>query len=54
MQLQRTLADAITLWADHWNQDPVPFVWHAAAKDIIKKVRRGRAALSQVISATGH
>jgi len=49
-----SLVDAITVWADHWNEDPVPFVWHAAAKDIIKKVRRGRATLSQVKSATRH
>jgi transposase len=48
------LVDAITVWAEHWNDDPVPFVWHAAAKDIIKKVRRGRATLSQVKSATRH
>jgi hypothetical protein len=49
-----SLVDAITIWADHWNEDPVPFVWHAVAKDIIKKVRRGRASLSQVKSATRH
>jgi len=48
------LIDAITVWAEHWNEDPKPFVWHAAAKDIIKKVRRGRAALSQVKPATRH
>ena len=48
------LVDAITTWADHWNDNPVPFVWHTAVKDIIKKVRRGRAALSQVKSATRH
>ena len=48
------LIDAILTWADHWNDDPQAFVWHAPAKDIIKKVRRGRAALSQVISATDH
>lgn len=48
------LIDAITIWAGHWNNDPQPFVWHAAAKDILKKVRRGRAALSEVKSATRH
>ena len=49
-----SLIEAILVWADHWNEDPKPFLWHATAKDIIKKVRRGRAALSQVKSATGH
>lgn len=48
------LVEAILVWANHWNDDPEPFVWHAPAKDIIKKVRRGRAALSQVKSATRH
>jgi transposase len=48
------LVQAVTVWAEHWNEDPTPFVWHAAAKDVIKKVRRGRAALSQVKSATRH
>lgn len=40
------LIDAITLWADHWNRDPKPFVWRAQASDILAKVRRGRAALN--------
>src|SRR6516164_8534587 len=40
------LIDAIELWASHWNDDPKPFVWHTTAKDIIVKVRRGRAALT--------
>ena len=29
-------------WADNWNDDPKPFVWHKAADEIIDKVRRGR------------
>ena len=40
------LIDAITLWADHWNADPKPFIWRAEAKDILAKVRRGREALN--------
>ena len=48
------LVDAITVWAARWNDDPKAFVWHAAAQDIIAKVRRGRDALSQVKSATRH
>jgi len=49
------LIDAIELWASHWNDDPKPFVWHTTAKNIIVKVRRGRAALThQTKSATHH
>jgi hypothetical protein len=45
------LVEAIELWAEHWNDDPKPFVWHKAADEIIEEVRRGRAALLQVKSA---
>jgi transposase len=49
------LIDAIEHWASHWNDDPTPFVWHKTAKDIITKVRRGRAALTpQTKAATDH
>jgi hypothetical protein len=46
------LVDAIELWIEHWNDDPKAFVWHAEADKIIEKVRRGRTALTEVISAT--
>ena len=48
------LLDAIYDWAHHWNADPKPFVWHKTAEEIITKVRRGRAALTQAKSATDH
>ncbi len=48
------LIEAIATWVGHWNEDPKPFVWHAAAEEILKKVRRGRKTLSQVKSATEH
>jgi len=48
------LIDAIELWTEHWNDDPKPFVWHAAADEIIAKVRRGRAKLHQINTATDH
>jgi len=48
------LVDAIDTWVEHWNDDPKPFVWHKTAQEIIAKVRRGRAALAQVKSATEH
>ncbi len=48
------LIDAIELWTEHWNDDPKPFVWHQPAEEIIAKVRRGRATLHQIKSATPH
>jgi transposase len=49
------LVDAIDLWAEHWNDDPKPFVWHRPAKQIITNVQRGRAALTHhTKSATHH
>ena len=48
------LTDAITGWADHWNDDPNPFIWKATAEQIIEKVSRGRASLHRVISAADH
>ena len=49
------LIDAITLWAEHWNADPKPFVWRAGAEEILAKVRRGRQALNNnVTSVSDH
>jgi len=48
------LIAAIEVWTEHWNHDPKPFIWHKPADDIIAKVRRGRATLHQIKSATDH
>ena len=48
------LTAAIEKWVEHWNAKPTPFVWHTPAADIIEKVKRGRATLSQIKSATDH
>jgi hypothetical protein len=48
------LQEAIGIWTEHWNDDPKPFIWHTTAEDIINKVRRGRAALHQIKTATDH
>jgi transposase len=49
------LTEAIDHWVSHWNDDPKPFLWTKTAKDIIAKVKRGRAALThQTKSATHH
>jgi len=33
------LQDAIELWAEHWNDNPKPFIWHKTAEEIIAKVQ---------------
>jgi hypothetical protein len=48
------LVDAITSWATCWNNDPKAFIWHKAGDEITEKVRRGRATLHQIKSATYH
>jgi transposase len=49
------LVEAIETWAEHWNDDPKPFVWTKKAEEIITKIRRGRAALNaSTNSATRH
>ena len=48
------LSTAITTWAAHWNENPKPFIWKAAAQDIITKVRRGRPTLNEINSQTDH
>ncbi len=40
------LADAITIWIDHWNADPRPFTWTARPEDILEKLARARQALA--------
>lgn len=42
------LVEAIELWAEHWNDDPKPFIWKKTADEIIAKVRRGRSTLTEV------
>lgn len=48
------LTRAITVWAQHWNTDPKPFIWKATAEDIIAKVQRGRTTLHQIKTQTDH
>jgi len=44
------LVDAIELWAEHYNDNPTQFTWTKTAEEIIAKVRRGRAALTEAKS----
>jgi hypothetical protein len=46
------LTAAITTRAEHWNEEPKPFIWKATAEDIIDKVRRGRAILHRIKTQT--
>ncbi len=39
-------------WTSAWNNNPQPFIWTKTAEDIIAKVQRGRAALTE--TATHH
>ncbi|HEU5002613.1 MAG TPA: IS630 family transposase [Actinomycetota bacterium] len=48
------LIAAMKLWVELWNEDPKPFLWRKSAEEILEKVRRGRATLDQVKSATHH
>jgi transposase len=48
------LEAAITTWAEHWNRDPKPFLWHKSADEILAKVKRGRAALTHVTESATH
>jgi len=48
------LTEAVGLWAEHWNDDPKPFIWKKTAEEIITKVQRGRTALTKAKSATHH
>ena len=44
------LIEAIEEYLAAHNNDPKPFVWTASAASILKKVRRGRVALDEVLS----
>jgi transposase len=49
------LTEAIETWAEHWNDDPKPFIWTKTADAILTKARRARAALdASANSATHH
>ena len=48
------LIEAIEMWAEHWNDNPQPFVWKKTADDIITKISRERTALTEAKSATHH
>lgn len=49
------LVEAIETWAEHWNDDPHPFVWTKTAEAILAKARRARETLAASVNpATDH
>ncbi len=48
------LTEGIEVWAEHWNDNPKPFIWNKTAEDIIAKVKRGRATLTHVTKSATH
>ena len=49
------LIEAIETWAEHWNDDPKPFIWTKTAEAILTRTRRARAALTtSANAATDH
>lgn len=46
----RELANDIIVWAESWNHNPRPFVWHKTADEILQNLRR----YLQRISGSGH
>jgi transposase len=46
----KELEVAISDWIERWNEEPVPFVWHKTADEILDTL----AAYCERISASGH
>ncbi len=34
----KAVADEIRAWADTWNENPTPFVWHKSAEQILERL----------------
>ncbi len=45
------LAADIRAWADNWNEDPTPFVWHKTAEQILERLAGYCAAVMQDATA---
>jgi transposase len=43
----KELAADIQAWADNWNEDPKPFVWHKSAEQILERLAAYCAAINQ-------
>ena len=49
-----SLIEAIETWAEHWNDDPKPFVWTKTAEAILAKARRARTVLNTSATTATH
>jgi len=47
----KELARDITAWAEHWNENPTPFVWHKSAEQILERLADYCAAVNEDITA---
>jgi transposase len=43
----KALAADIEAWADNWNQNPTPFVWHKTAEEILERLAGYCSAINQ-------
>ena len=43
----KELAADIQAWADHWNDNPTPFVWHKSAEQILERLAGYCVAINQ-------
>ena len=47
----KELAADIRAWADTWNDDPTPFVWHKTAEQILERIAAYCAAVNEAATA---
>jgi hypothetical protein len=47
----KELAADITAWAEQWNENPTPFVWHKTAEQILERLADYCAAINQDATA---
>jgi transposase len=47
----KELAADIRAWVEHWNANPVPFVWHKSAEQILERLADYCAAINQDATA---
>ncbi len=44
----KELADDIRGWAEAWNEDPKPFVWHKTAEQILERLATYCAVINEI------
>jgi transposase len=47
----KELAADIRAWVEHWNENPVPFVWHKTAEQILERLAAYCAAINEDATA---